>query len=211
MNWPRDIRHRLKSMFFFGLLAFLFAALPALAKTATDFDPHLDFSKYKSFAFLGSVENMVMLQIPQDLIDLRVHHAVTRELSKKGLREVQPNENPGLVVRYWATTSQEINISVLGKWAPYSAYIDSYWAPIYNDVAAQSARDGSLVIDLIDPKTKTLAWRLYLLHKITMLEKEWKKADDEITKAFDSYPPSDKEKDEKKKERAAHAPKLGSP
>jgi hypothetical protein len=209
MNCPRDTRHRLKSMFFFGLLAFLFAALPSLAKTATDFDPNLDFSKYKSFAFLGSVENMVMLQIPQDLIDLRVHHAVTRELSKKGLREVQPNENPDLVVRYWATTSQEINISVLGKWAPYSAYIDSYWAPIYNDVAAQSARDSSLVLDLIDPKTKNLAWRLYLIHKITMPEKEWKKADDEISKAFDSYPPSDKEKGEKKKERSAHPPKPG--
>lgn len=209
MNCPRDTRHRLKSMFFFGLLAFLFAALPALAKTATDFNPNLDFSKYKSFAFLGSVENMVMLQIPQDLIDLRIHHAVTRELSKKSVREVRPNENPDLVVRYWATTSQEINISVLGKWAPYSAYINSYWAPIYNDVAAQSARDSSLVLDLIDPKTKNLAWRLYLIHKITMPEKEWKKADDEISKAFDSYPPSNKEKDEKKKERAAHPPKPG--
>lgn len=200
----RDTRPRVKVFLFIGLLSFLFAALPVPAKSATDFDPNLDFSKFKSFAFLGGVQNMVMLQVPQDLMYLRIHHAVTRELSKKGLREVQPNENPDLVVRYWATTSQEINISVLGNWAPYSAYIGSYWAQTYNEVAAQSTRDSSLVIDLIDPKTKNLSWRLYVIHKITLPEKDWKKTDDEITKAFENYPPSEKERNEKKKERAAH-------
>jgi hypothetical protein len=45
---------------------------------------------------------------------------------------------------------------------------------------------------------------LYLIHKITLPDKEWKKAGDELTKGFESYPPSDKEREEKKKERAAH-------
>src|ERR1700739_4463693 len=103
----RDTRHRVKVSLFIALLSFLFAAVPTPAKIATDFDPNLDFSKFKSFAFLGAVQNMVMLQVPQDLLYLRIHHAVTRELSKKGLHEVQPNENPDLVIRYWVTTSQE--------------------------------------------------------------------------------------------------------
>jgi Domain of unknown function (DUF4136) len=211
MNRPRETRRNAKSLFFDGLLIILLAALPLFAKTTVDFNPNLDFSRYKTFAFIGGVENLVMMQLNPDLINNRIHRSVTRELAKKGLREVQPGEKPDLVVRYWANSSQQVNVSTLGNWGPYGPYIGSYWGWIYNDVSASSTREGSLIIDLIDPKTKDLTWRLYLIRKITNPDKDWKKADDEIAKAFESYPPSDKAKDEKKKERAAHAPKTDQP
>ncbi len=95
----------------------------------------------------------------------------------------------------------------MGNWGPFDPFITAYWAWTYNDVSASSSKEGSLIIDLIDPRTKALVWRLFLIHKITTPDKEWKKADDELTKAFESYPPSAKEIEEKKKERAAHSPK----
>lgn len=200
-------RGSLKSFCFSGFLAVLLAAVPLRAKTTVDFDPNIDFSKYKTFAFIGGVENLVMMQLNPDLIRIRIHHSATRELTKKGLREVLPNEDPDLVVRYWANSSQQVNVAVLGDWGPYGPYIGSYWSWVYDDVSASSTREGCLILDLINPKAKTLTWRLYLIRKITNLEKDWNKADDEITKAFESYPPSAKEKEEKKKERAAHPPK----
>lgn len=200
-----------KSRFAAALLILLLAALSLFARTAVDFDPNLDFSKYKTFAFIGPVENLVMMEINSDLINLRLHHSITRELTKKGLREVQANQNPDLVVRYWANTSKEVNLAVLGNWGPYVPYINSYWAWEYNDVSATSAKESCLVLDLIDPRTKTLTWRLYLVRKFSDADKEWKKADDEITKAFDSFPPSDKEKEAKRKERSEHPPKPDQP
>lgn len=200
-----------KSRLAAALLILLLAALSLFARTAVDFDPNLDFSKYKTFAFIGPVENLVMMEINSDLINLRLHHSITRELTKKGLREVQANQNPDLVVRYWANTSKEVNLAVLGNWGPYVPYINSYWAWEYNDVSATSAKESCLVLDLIDPRTKTLTWRLYLVRKFSDADKEWKKADDEITKAFDSFPPSDKEKEAKRKERSEHPPKPDQP
>jgi len=152
-----------------------------------------------------------MLQVNPDLINNRIHRAISRGLTKNGLREVQPGENPDLVVRYWVNTSQEVNISVLGSWGPYGPYIGSYWGLIYNDVSATSAREGCLIVDLIDPKSKNLAWRLYLIRKLTNADKDWNKADDEFTKAFESFPPPTNAKEEKKKERAAHPPKPDQP
>ena len=207
----RGFRPSLTARCFGAILVVLLATLPLRAKTTLDFDPSLDFSKYKTFAFIGGVENLVMMQLNPDLIRNRIHRSATRELTKKGLREVQPGENPDLVVRYWANSTQQVNVAVLGNWGPYGPYIGSYWGWVYNDVTASSAREGSLILDLIDPKTKNLAWRLYLIRKITNPDKDWKKADDEITKAFESYPPSEKEKEEKKKERAAHQPKPDQP
>ena len=182
-----------------------FIARPLLAKTVVDFDPNLDFSKFKTFAFIGGVENLMMFQANPGLVSDRIHEAVTRELTKKGLREVQAAQNPDLVIRFWANPSSQVNVATMGIWGPYSPDIGSYWAPTYNQVTASSAKDGSLIIDLIDPRSKNLAWRLYLIHKVTTPDKEWKKADEEITKAFDSYPPSSGEISAKKKERAAHS------
>jgi hypothetical protein len=204
-------RWNMKSLFFNIVLTVLVTALPLLAKTAVDFDPNLDFSRFKTFAFLGGVEHLVMLPVDRDLMDQRVHHSVTRELTKKGLREVQASENPDLAVRYWANTAREVNLSVLGNWGPYAPYINSYWAWVYNEVSAASAKEGCLIVDLIDPQSKNLVWRLYLMRRITEPDKEWKRADDELTKAFESFPPSAKEMGEKKKERDAHPAKPDAP
>jgi Domain of unknown function (DUF4136) len=181
---------------------------PLLAKTVADFDPKTNFLKYKTFAFVGGVENLLMFEVNPGLVSERVHRTVNRELTQKGLHEVQLNQNPDLLVRFWCSPSSQVNVATMGEWGPYSPYIDSYWARTYQEVSASSRKEGALLIDLVDPKSKTLVWRLYLIHKITTPDKEWKKADDELSKGFESYPPSEKEKEEKQKERAAHPPQA---
>jgi hypothetical protein len=152
------------------------------------------------------VENLVMMQLNPDLINNRFHRMVVREPAKKGLREVQPGQNPDLVVRYWANSSQQVNLAAMGNWGAYGPYVGSYWGWIHTTASASSTREGSLIVDLIDPSSKAPAWRVYLIRKITNPDKDWKKADEEFTKGFESYPPSEKEKEAKKKEREEHKP-----
>jgi Domain of unknown function (DUF4136) len=210
MGHSRKTPSRSKSLTYL-ILMLLLAAFPALAKIDVDFDPNVDTSKYKSFAFVGGVKNLVMLPVDPDVLDIQIHHLVTRELTKKGLREVQPGQNPDLVVRYWANTSQQVNPMNMGDWGPYNAYIGSYWAPMYDAVSASSGKENTVLIDLIDPRSKNLAWRLYLTRKFSNADKDWKKADEEFAKAFESYPPSEKEKEAKRKERAAYSAKNSQP
>jgi hypothetical protein len=92
----------------------------------------------------------------------------------------------------------------MGNWGP--CVVDGYWERTYDEVSASSVKEGSLLIDVICPKSKELVWRLYLIHRIATPDKEWKKADDEISKGFESFPPSGKEI-EVKKECAAHPAK----
>ena len=71
--------------FFLAVLALLSGfALSVSGKTTIDFDPKIDFSKFKTFAYVGGVENLVAIQLNPDLINLRFHHMVVRELEKKG-------------------------------------------------------------------------------------------------------------------------------
>jgi len=82
-------------------------------------------------------------------------------------------------------------------------YLGTYRGFLYDTMSASSTREGMLVLDLIDAKNKDLAWRrLYLVRKIVKVDKDWKKADQDFRKGFESYPPSAKQIEQKKEERA---------
>jgi len=191
------------------LLAFLLtlAALPALPKTLIDFDPNLDFSRFKTFAYLGGVEHLSMMPLNPDQIHDEIHAAVTRELTKRGLKEVNPNERPDLAVRYWVNTQAQGNYAPTGDWNGFALYVGDYWAYTIDLMNAQDVQGGSLLIDLIDVRAKNLAWRVLLEQKVLNANDVWKKVNEEISKAFASFPPSEKQREEKRKERAEHPPK----
>jgi hypothetical protein len=211
---PRELRQswarKITTAVLLCLLALTIA--PKLsAKTVVDFDPNLDFSKFKTFAYLGGVEHLSMLPLNPNQIRDEIHAAVARELGKRGLKEVKPNENPDLVVRYWVNTQQDVDYAPTGNWNGFALYIGDYWAYNFDLMNAQNTEGGSLLLDLIDVKRKDLAWRMYLEQKVLNLNDVWKKVNEEMDKAFQSFPPSEKEKEEKRKERAEHPPKQQSP
>lgn len=182
----------------------------AAAKKGVDFDPALDFSKYKSFAYIGGVNTLEFRQLNPNYITDKVHAGVSQALIQRGLKEVKSEEQPDLVVRYWANSQSQIVSPSLGTWGQFGQYVSDYWAYTYDLMKSESALDASLVIDLIDVKRKDLAWRLYLEQRIADDDSIWPKVLGEISKGFASYPPTKKEIEEKKKERAEHPPKSAA-
>jgi hypothetical protein len=183
------------------LLGFLHA-VPAAAKMATDFNPRLDFSQYKTFAYLGGVESLVHLQLNPDLFNNRIHRSVVRELTAKGLREVKPGENPDLVVRYWIEADATSHLAASYQWGIYGSYWGNYWTGLYTTMSTPVTHKGTLGIELIDAKSKDLAWRLYISENVAgqNQDKIWKTADSNIQKAFKNYPPSPQAIEKKKAE-----------
>jgi hypothetical protein len=192
-----------------SLSTFILSA-PSRAKTAVDFDPNLDFSTYKTFAYLGGTNLLEFRPLNPHYISNHVHEAVSRALTKRGLAEVQPDQHPDLVVRYWANSQSNLAIPDAGVFLEYGSFLGGYWAYTYELMSAATVLDGTLTIDLIDPKRKDLAWRLYLEQKIVDNDSIWPGVISGISKAFESYPPTPKQIEEKRKERAEHPPKAQS-
>ena len=185
-----------------GLLFVLLWAMATNAKMATDFNPNFDFSKYKTFAYIGGVESLVRMQLNPELLNNRIHRAVVRELTAKGLREVQPEENPDLMVRYWVEAESNAQVTGTVHWGIYGSYYGNYWSVMYTTMSTPVTHKGTLGIELIDAKARDLAWRLFVSEKIIHNDpnKIWKTADSNIIKAFKSYPPTAKAIEEKKAE-----------
>lgn len=45
-----------------------------------DFNPNYDFAKFRTFAFIGGVEQLVRMQLNPDQLSNRIYRAATREL-----------------------------------------------------------------------------------------------------------------------------------
>ena len=192
--------------------ALVLFASSAAAKTAIDFDPNLEFSKFKTFAFIGGVEHLVRLQLNPNQLNDRIHRAVTRELTAKGLREVSPEENPDLVVRYWANSQKDSDVATNANWGVYGPYFGYHWGFVYYSMETYTSHTGTLGIELIDAQSRDLTWRMFVSLKIihTDSDKIWKTVDGNIKNAFKGYPPSPKAMEAKKqqwaKEDAAKKP-----
>jgi hypothetical protein len=189
---------------------FLLAAIlapPAPSKSNVDFEPYLDFSKFKNLAYVCGVNTLEFRQLNPDYITDRVHSGVSQALIARGLREVKPDQQPDLVVRYWANSQSQIVSRALGSWDQYGSFLIGYWAYTSDLMKGESSLDATLVIDLIDPKRKDLAWRLYLEQKIVDDDSIWGRVLNEISKGFEKFPPSKRDIAEKRKERAEHPPK----
>jgi hypothetical protein len=129
-----------------SLVAFLFLLLiapPTNAKVATDFDPTLDFSNYKTFAYLGGTEKLLRMQLSPDQLNNQIHRSVVRELTAKGLREVQSESHPDLVVRYWIETQSESGVGYDASWGIYGTYWTGHWSVQYISMHTHTANEGT--------------------------------------------------------------------
>jgi hypothetical protein len=198
--------HKVAATISLFLLILILAPL-AMARINFDFDPNLDFSQFKTFAYIGGVNTLEFRQLDPNLISNQVHAGVSKALTQRGLKEVRPDQQPDLVVRYLANSQSKLVSAAVGDWVQFGPYVSDYWAYTYDLMSAETSLDASLIIDLIDLKRKDLAWRLYLDQKITNDDTIWPKVIGQISKGFESYPPSQKQIAEKRKERAEHPPK----
>ncbi len=206
---PIQVRNLIKAALLIVTLTFLPA--PTRAKTNVDLNPNFDFTKYKTFAFIGGVEHLAMMQVNPNQLRDTIHDSVSRGLTQRGLKEVRRDQNPDLVVRYLAESNSQVNYAGDDNWGGYDKFTADWWSLQYTLWFTSTTREGSLMIDLIDAKRRDLAWRLFLQEKILNVDKAPEKIEKEIAKGFESYPPTEKDKEEVRKEHAKPAPKNQKP
>ena len=192
---------QLRSLFASSLLILSLALFPApaQAKTSVDLNPNFDFTKYKTFTFIGGVEHLAMMQVNPNQLRDTIHNAVSNALTQRGLKEVARDQNPDLVVRYLAEGNSQVNYAGEDNWGGYDKFTVDWWSLSYTLWFTTTTRQGSILIDLIDAKRRDLAWRLFLEQKIYDPDKVAETIQKDIVKGFESYPPTEKEKEEVRK------------
>ena len=160
------------------LLLTLLVAHGAFAQKVTmEFDQAADFSKYKTFAIRDGRLNSKNPALNSDLVKKRIDADIEKYLTARGLTEV--SEKSDLNVRYTFGTARKTEV-------------ESYptgWYGWGRRVVRVPYAEGTLVIDLRNPATRSLVWRAIASEEKSDSSKIEGKLDDMVKKSMAKYPP----------------------
>ncbi len=157
----------------------LAAAHGALAQKVTmEFDQAADFTRYKTFAIRGGQLNSKNAALNSDLVKKQIEADIERGLTAKGLTEVTTGPSD-LNVRYTFGSARKVETE---------AY-PAGWYGWGTRIVRVPYAEGTLVIDLRDPSTRSLVWRGISSEEKSDPVKIEGKLDKMVKKALDKYPP----------------------
>jgi hypothetical protein len=160
----------------------MLAALGAFAqKIEIESDQTVDFSRFRTFAIRDGRLNSKNPSLNSELVRKRLDADIQRYLGAKGLAFV-PTGPSDLNVRYTLGSVRKAEVE---------AY-PAGWRGWGTRVVRVPYTEGTLVIDLRDPSTKSLVWRAIAREDKGDAAKVEGKLDVMVKKALDKYPPKAK-------------------
>jgi len=138
-----------------SLLSLGFAALIALVACGpyvrSDFDPAVDFTRFKTYAQVPPPERGDKERVPVGpFLDGRIRAALDRELPLRGLVKAEGADSD-LLVGYYLVLRDRVD------WGFVSTYWGWGWVGV--SPVPYSYTEGSLIVDLVDAKSRRLVWR----------------------------------------------------
>lgn len=143
-------------------------------KITAESDREADFSRYKTFAIRYGE-----LNTGTDAVKTQLEAAIASGLAARGLQMVSGKSD--LDVHYYVATAD--------KWK-FVNFPD--FRGRGNHLEPESYAEGTLVIALMDPATRTLVWRVTAVEKKSDTRSLDDKLDDLVRKAMEKYPPKKK-------------------
>ena len=162
-------------------LTLLLAAGGFAQKIDMQFDQAVNFSQYKTFAIRQANLNSKNPALNGELVRKRISADIDKYLGAKGLEDVGTGTGrTDLNVRYTLGSARKAEVE---------AYPAGWWG---TRLVRVPYTEGTLVIDLRDPKTQSLVWRVIAQEEKSNAQQVESKLDDMVKKAFEKYPPKAK-------------------
>ena len=162
---------------------FLVALGAAFAQNVkTDYDHQANFSQYKTYSWQE-------VKPENSLWDARIKNAVDAQLAAKGWTQVDHGGDVAIVAIKTTKTQRTLQTFYNGfgggwGWRGFGGFGDA-------TTTEQDYKEGTLVIDLYDAKTKQLIWRGSAEDTLSdKAEKNEKNLDKGVAKMFKAFPPN---------------------
>ncbi|MGS2739922.1 DUF4136 domain-containing protein [Sinomicrobium sp. M5D2P17] len=149
-------------------------------RVAADYDKHVNFNSYKTFAFFKPGIDKAEIS---DLDKKRILRAIETQLTTKGMIK---SENPDMLISIFTTEKERVDVyNNYGwgwGWNPY------WWGMSYPNVSTST--EGSLFIDFIDAGKNELVWQGKGTGYLTdRMDKKEERINEFVQSILEKYPP----------------------
>src|SRR5262245_55975429 len=164
------------------LMILIVLAAPCLfaQKITVEFDQAVDFSKYKTFAIRDGQLNSKNPVLDSELVKKRLERDIEAGRTAKVLSKLTGPSDLNISSRFGANRRTEVERYPAG------------WRGLGTRIVRVPYAEGTLVIDLRDPTTRSLVWRGVATEEKSDATKIEGKLDDMVKKSLEKYPPKGK-------------------
>jgi hypothetical protein len=176
-----------------GLSLLLATAACAGRQVSTDYSPAASFGQYRTYALVSPPDSMA-----QQLLDARVRASVESQLREKGLTPTD-RAHADLFVGYGVVdhTHKEVYTTGTGwGWGGGWGWRFHRWGvawPTYARSDIDTYTDGTVVVNMIDAKTKQVVWDGQVADVLSLPvsnpDRATQRIDGAVAKLFAKYPP----------------------
>ncbi|HSN16789.1 MAG TPA: DUF4136 domain-containing protein [Gammaproteobacteria bacterium] len=171
-----------------GLSLLLAACAPRIY---TEQDQDAKLSGYHHFAWLsppaGPVRDPIL---DSQILESRVHKAVSDDLRARGYDEVAPDANPDFLVTYHTSAKQTLESTGPSfSFGFVDAFPHGFGAvgfPVGPDVRTRS--EGTLMLDVLDGRSKRLVWRGWTTELLNQDNYSDQSVQEAVKDIFDKFP-----------------------
>jgi hypothetical protein len=141
-------------LYFSAFALLLFVGACSSVTVESDFDPEVDFAKFKTFRWYEGqpVPGDELVMYP--LVRKRFIESITEGLTSKGLEFVE-GPDADLVVVIHAGSQDRVQVANYGGYGWYSPW----WGAYGGQTSVSYYEQGTVVIDLVEAGEKQLVWR----------------------------------------------------
>ena len=174
-------------------MGLILAAGCAGQQVTTDYSPATSFSQFRTFALVSSPDSGA-----QQLLDQRVRNAVQAQLTTKGLT-LADRQNADLYVGYGMVDKTHRQVYTYNDgwgWGGGWGWRYYRWGvawPMTVQRQVETYTDGTVVVNLIDAKTKQVVWEGEVADVVNLPVdnpvRATQEVDAAVTKLFTKYPP----------------------
>ena len=172
------------------VLVMLFFTNQVLAQITTDYDKSVDFTKFKTFTFIGWAEDS-----DQQITDLdkdRIIAAFEHEFKSRNL--VKDSINPDMAISLYVVIKNKTSVTSYSNYYGGMGYGRSFgygYGRGYGSTSTSQRdyREGTIIIDFYDEKEKSLIWEGILKKEVKeKAKKRDKSIPENIRKLMYKYP-----------------------
>jgi len=118
-----------------------------------DYDRDTDFTQYKTYRWMPQQQRPPeQMSVEHSFLEKRIKDAVEAELRSAGYERAR-FEEPDFLIAYHLGTRDKVDVSRYGyRYGPKGRWVGS-------KVEVRRYREGTLILDFIDPGTRDLFWR----------------------------------------------------
>jgi hypothetical protein len=172
-------------------LCILLVACASVPEIRSDYDKSIDFSHYKTFAF---IQPLATDQAGYStLVTLQIKKAVQSQLEARGY--VYEQNAPDLLINFNAKVEDKIIVAQtpiisIPAYYEYRGALYSLWSSYGYETTVDQYKEGTLNVDIVDASRKQLVWEGVAIGRVTpkVIKEREARINNAVKEIFAKYP-----------------------